>query len=70
MKSLDPKDHPFELELDIIKFNEEDDRVIITGFLGKNMEIYYEKGALCLCGNEGNLKLYLDKGDLSGFKEK
>ena len=70
MISLDPKDHPFELELDIIKFDEEDNRVKITGFLGNNMEIQYEKGVLWLRGNEGNLKLYLKEEDLSELKEK
>ena len=67
MSTFDSRDHQFELDLDIIKYEEDSNKVKIVGFLGRNLDVRYDEGVLWLCGNEGDLKLYLTEEDLNGI---
>lgn len=61
------EDHGFELELDIVKFNEESNRVIINGFLGEDLDVSYREGVLIMTGNEGTFKVYIREEEMNGF---
>ena len=68
MSSSQSKDHPFEVDLDVVKFDEQSDRVKLVGYLGKRLTVRYEKGILLLSGDEGSIKIHLDEEDLSGIR--
>jgi hypothetical protein len=61
------KDHMFELELDIVKFSDESDRVRLVGFLGDKLDIRYKDNILRMVGNEGSLLVHLDKEGYNGY---
>lgn len=61
------EDHGFELELDIIRFNEESNRVIINGFLGDELDVSYKDGVLTMTGSEGTFKVYVREEEMNGL---
>jgi len=63
-------DHGFELELDIVKFREDSDRVILNGFLGNELDVEYEESILKIIGNEGSFKIYLEEEKINQNQRK
>lgn len=61
------EDHGFELELDIIRFNEESNRVVINGFLGDTLDLDYRDGVLTMTGSEGTFKVYVREEEMNGL---
>ncbi len=61
------EEHGFELELDIIKYNEESNRVLINGFLGEELAVEYKDGVLVMTGTEGTFKVYIREEEMNGL---
>jgi len=54
-------DHAFTVEVDILKFDQESDRVVLNGFLGEIEEIRYVNNHLTIIGNEATISLQIKK---------
>ena len=57
-------DHAFTVEVDILKFDQESDRVVLNGFLGEIEEIRYVDNHLTIIGNEATISLQINKEEL------
>ena len=57
-------DHAFTVEVDILKFDQESDRVVLNGFLGEIEEIRYVDSHLTIIGNEATISLQIKKEEL------
>jgi len=57
-------DHAFTVEVDILKFDQESDRVVLNGFLGEIEEIRYVDNHLTIIGNEATISLQIKKEEL------
>ena len=53
------EDHLFTLEVDIIQFDQDSDRVVINGYLGEEIETQYTGEHLMLQGSEASISLKL-----------
>ena len=56
--------HPFTLEIDIIQFDRDSNRVIVKGYLGENLETEYVDEVLMIHGSEANIFLHISKEEL------
>jgi hypothetical protein len=60
-------DHTFTVEVDILKFDEESDRVVLNGFLGEIKEVRYFNNHLTIRGNEATISLRITKEELGAL---
>jgi hypothetical protein len=60
-------DHAFTIEVDILKFDQESDRVVLNGFLGEIEEIRYVDNNLTITGNEAIISLIIKQDELSAI---
>ena len=58
------EDHLFTLEVDIIQFDQESDRVVINGYLGDKIETKYAGKDLMFQGSEASISLKLSPKEL------
>ena len=58
------EEHPFTLEIDIIQYDMDSDRVVVRGYLGENLETEYMDEVLMLRGSEANISLHISKEEL------
>jgi hypothetical protein len=63
------REHMFELELDIVKFNENSDRIRLIGYLGERVDVQYDGKLLKMIGSEGFFKLHINEEEVNGFKK-
>ena len=56
--------HPFTLEIDIIQYDKDSDRVIVRGYLGDHLEAEYSDELLVFQGNEAKLSLQISKTEV------
>jgi hypothetical protein len=62
-------DHAFTVEVDILKFDQESDRVVLNGFLGEIKEIKYYNKILTIIGDEASISLKINKEELCFFTQ-
>jgi len=58
------EDHLFRVEVDIIQFDQDSDRVVINGYLGDKIETQYTGEHLMLQGSEASISLKLSLEEL------
>lgn len=58
------EDHLFRVEVDILQFDQDSDRVVINGYLGDKIEIQYTGEHLMLQGSEASISLKLSLEEL------
>ena len=58
------EDHLFTLEVDIIQFDQDSDRVVINGYLGDKIEPLYTGEHLMLQGSEASISLKLSPEEI------
>ena len=63
-------DHAFSIELDIVKLNEAEERLLIEGYIGELIGIGFVEGVLEIKGREGNLRINLNEKELNAFLNK
>ena len=49
------EEHSFTVTVDIVKMDHDSDRVVITGFLGEELDIQLNEDGLELVGNEASI---------------
>ena len=54
------EEHPFTLTVDIVKMDSESDRVVINGFLGKDLDIQLSEDGLELVGDEASISVAMN----------
>ena len=54
------EEHPFTLTVDIVKMDSESDRVVINGFLGKDLDIQLNEDGLELVGDEASISVAMN----------
>jgi hypothetical protein len=59
--------HPFMLEIDIIQYDRDSDRVVVRGYLGDYIETEYSDDLLMIRGSEANISLRMSKSELHRF---
>jgi hypothetical protein len=60
-------DHAFMVEVDILKFDQESNRVVLNGFLGEIEEKRYIDSNLTIIGNEAIISLRINKEELGAI---
>ena len=58
------EDHLFTVEVDIVKMDQDSDRVVINGYLGDSIETKYHDNHLLLKGSEASIRLHLSPEEL------
>jgi hypothetical protein len=63
------EDHAFTVEVDIVKFDQASDRIVLNGFLGEINEIRYQDNKLVIVGDEASVSLSIKKEELGKIFE-
>jgi hypothetical protein len=64
------EDHQFTLEVDIIRFDQDSDRVVINGYLGDKIKTDYTGDKLLLHGSEACISLNISQDEFNELIEK
>ena len=57
-------EHAFSIELDVVKLDDVEGRVLIEGYLGELIEVNFGEVLLEIRGIEGNLKINLNEKEV------
>ena len=57
-------EHAFSIELDVVKLDDVEGRVLIEGYLGELIEVNFGEVLLEIRGVEGNLKINLNEKEV------
>jgi hypothetical protein len=60
-------DHAFTLEVDIVKFDPESERILMKGFLGAINEISHRENLLIIEGDEASISLRINIEELAAI---
>lgn len=63
MREID--EHVFTVEVDVVRFDQDSDRVVLKGFLGAISEIMYKNNLLIIVGDEASISLGISKEELA-----
>jgi len=61
------EDHLFRVEVDIIQFDQDSDRVVINGYLGDKIETEYIGQQLLVLGSEASISLHITPEELKAI---
>ena len=63
------EEHSFTVTVDIVKMDPDSDRVIITGFLGEELDIQLNEDGLELVGNEASITVAMSPEKIKRLME-
>ena len=63
------EEHSFTVTVDIVKMDQDSDRVVINGFLGEELEIQINEDGLELVGNEASITVAMNPEKIKRLME-
>ena len=63
------EEHSFTVTVDIVKMDPDSDRVVITGFLGEELDIQLNEDGLELVGNEASISVAMSPEKIKRLME-
>jgi hypothetical protein len=61
------EDHAFTVAVDIVRLDQESDRVVITGYLGSRLEVGLNGDRLEFKGDEASISILIDRHELGSI---
>jgi hypothetical protein len=63
------EEHSFTVTVDIVKMDQDSDRVVINGFLGEELDIQLSEDGLELVGNEASITVAMNPEKIKRLME-